>query len=82
MSSRIITIVLATQMMLPTAIPCRSGHPMSIPAPTPSAMERRIPRGAPGQRHPLHAKKIRDGEFDADRKHQQDDADFGHDFNV
>src|SRR5438309_598845 len=79
MSSRIITIVLATQTMLPTAIPCRSGQPISMPAAAPRAMERRMPRGAPA-RATHFTQKIGNGEFNADGKHEQDDADFGHGF--
>ncbi len=35
------------------------------------------PDGRPDQRNPLHTEQIRDGELDSDRKHQQNDADFG-----
>src|SRR5882762_4174839 len=37
-------------------------------------------QGRAGERHPFHAKKIRDGKFDAHGKHEQNDADLSHDF--
>ena len=37
-------------------------------------------QGRAGKSNPLHAEKIGNGEFNADGKHEQDDADFGHGF--
>ncbi len=47
MSRRASTIVLATEITMPTMAPCSSGQPRAAATPTPSTTDRRMPSGPP-----------------------------------
>ena len=79
-SSRASTMVLATEITMPTTAPWSAGHPSSVPdrdrqSPTVSA----IPSGRAQDGHPLHAHQVLERELDPDREHQQDDSDLRED---
>ena len=47
MSRRASTIVLATEITMPTMAPCSSGQPSTAATPTPSPTDSRMPSGPP-----------------------------------
>ncbi len=75
-------MVLATETIAPTAIPWVRLQPINRPTPTPIPIESSDPQRPAEDCHPFHLQKLAEGKFQANRVHQQDDANFSQHFEL